>query len=100
MEEFTRESKGGQTHMENKVGNAVGKCSKYMSRKLVAFIINDLILTGFMVMALLIEASILTSAVLISFMALIVLNGVTYIGGKALEVWAKSKYFRSELFNK
>lgn len=73
---------------------------KYMSRKLTVFIVNDLVLTGFMALSLFIDATILTTAVLISFMSLIVLNGITYIGGKALEVWAKSKYFHSELLGK
>lgn len=88
--------------MENEKGNAVEthERDKYLSRKLVVFIVNDILLVGFMVLTLVIDATILTTAVIISFMALIILNGITYIGGKALEVWAKSKYFRSELFNK
>lgn len=74
--------------------------SKYSSRKLIAFIVNDLILVGVVTLILFVSPGLLTQAVLITFMSLIVLNGITYIGGKALEVWAKSKYFRSELFEK
>lgn len=70
---------------------------KYLSRKLTAFIINDVILVSCYLITLEVAPTLLVPAVIIAFMALIVLNGITYIGGKALETWAKSKWFRSEL---
>lgn len=70
---------------------------RYASRKLIAFIVNNAILVGLTVLMLLTTPKLLTPTVLISLFSLVVLNGVTYMGGKALEVWAKSKYFRSEL---
>lgn len=71
--------------------------SKYLSRKLIAFIVNDVILTGVVLIILFKDSAVLTTPVMVAFMTLIVLNGITYIGGKALEVWAKSKYFHAEL---
>jgi hypothetical protein len=50
--------------------------------------------------ALFVEPGVLSSGVMITLLSLIVLNGITYIGGKALETWAKSRYFRSELVGK
>lgn len=76
------------------------KRKKYLSRKLIAFVVNDVILIACYILTLLISPSLLAPSVIISFMALIVLNGITYIGGKALETWAKSKWFRAELLNK
>lgn len=86
--------------MESKATEYYEPGKKYLSRKLIAFLINDLILVGFSFAVLLINSSLLVPSVLISFMVLIVLNGVTYMGGKALEVWSKSKYFHSELIGK
>lgn len=73
---------------------------KYASRKLLAFIVNDIILVGLSVLLVFISPQLLTPTVMITLLTLIVINGVTYMGGKALEVWAKSKWFRSELVDK
>lgn len=70
---------------------------KYLSRKLIAFTATNLILVMIFLVSIVRESSLLTSEVLITLMLFVVLNGVTYIGGKALETWAKSKWFHNEL---
>lgn len=72
----------------------------YMSRKLVVFVVNDIILVFCYILTLEVFPELLTTAVIITFMSLIVLNGITYIGGDVLDTWAKSKWFRSELVGK
>lgn len=70
---------------------------RYKSRKLIAFIVVNIILTTFVFVALFQAPEVLQSTVLVMYMTMTVLNAVTYIGGKALETWAKSKYFHKEL---
>lgn len=73
---------------------------RYKSRKLIAFIVNNAILVTLFMFMLFTAPSVLTTPVIVTAMSLIVLNGITYIGGKALETWAKSKWFQSELMGK
>ena len=69
---------------------------KYLSRKLVAFVVTNVIL----LVVLFRNGPALTAQSLTMLMLFVVLNGVTYIGGKALETWSKSKFFHAELLDK
>lgn len=73
---------------------------KYLSRKLVAFIVTNAILLIIFLVGIRHNGDILTPSTLTMLMLFVVLNGVTYIGGKALETWSKSRFFRAELVDK
>jgi len=68
-------------------------------RKLTVWIVDTIILIALYVLTLLIyPEALLTVGIILIIM--IVLLGITYIGGNALATWAKSKYFHSELVGK
>ena len=68
-------------------------------RKLLVFILTEMLLTLFFMAVLFISADSL-NGLGITIVVMVVLNGVTYIGGNVLSTWAKSKYFQSDLVGK
>lgn len=74
---------------------------KIKERKLTVWIVDTIILVGLFILTLFFAPTGLDIVAFLIFTVLmIVLLGITYIGGNALATWAKSKYFHSELVGK
>jgi hypothetical protein len=68
-------------------------------RKVSAFIIITIILIAIYFITLFVAPDVLKSignTIVVMFFA----NGITFIGGNTLDKWIKSKYFRSEYFDR
>lgn len=72
---------------------------KIKERKLTVWIVDTIILIALYVLTLFKAPDVLLT-VGVLMIVLIVLLGITYIGGNALVTWAKSKHFHSELAGK
>lgn len=62
------------------------------SRKVIAFLVNEILFTTFFILLVLFAREGL-NGVGVVIIIMLMLNGVTFIGGVVFEKWTQSKYF-------